>query len=144
VGRLVIDLRAGTVIHLVVSDRQFRGRLAPLSLVDVDAATGTIRLRCTIVEFGKLGPAVRSSRGVQLSPMPASVQTRLNILRTLPASRVALRWVVNTSGVLPVFPGREPLVGLAAGPGTQRLDCRCGEGEGAAGRFGLGLAVRAH
>jgi sporulation protein YlmC with PRC-barrel domain len=35
-SRLVMELRARTVTHLVVSDRQFQGRLAPLSLVDAD------------------------------------------------------------------------------------------------------------
>ena len=40
---------------------------------------------------------VRSSRGVQLFPIPASLHTRLNILRTFPASRAVPRWVVNTS-----------------------------------------------
>src|SRR5271166_472543 len=47
----------------------------------------------------KLTKEVRSSRGVQLSPIPASVQMRLNILRTFPASSAAPRWVVNTSPV---------------------------------------------
>src|SRR5207253_7442774 len=42
-------------------------------------------------------------------------------------------------GVLPVVPGREPLTGLEAGPGTEREYCRCGEAEGAAGSFGLGI-----
>jgi hypothetical protein len=46
-------------------------------------------------------------------------------------------------GVLPVFRGCAALIGLAAGPGAQRLDCCCGEAEGAAGSFGLGLAVGA-
>jgi hypothetical protein len=57
VSRLVIHPRARTVTHLVVNDRQFQGRLVPVSLVDLDAATGQIRLRCTIAEFGKLGHA---------------------------------------------------------------------------------------
>ncbi len=56
-SRLVMDPRTRTVTHLVVNDRQFQGRLAPLSLVDVNATTGQIRLRCTIAEFGKLGHA---------------------------------------------------------------------------------------
>lgn len=59
-SRLVIDPRAGTVTHLVVNDRQFQGRLVPVSLADVDAATGQIRLRCTIAEFDKLDPASRT------------------------------------------------------------------------------------
>jgi sporulation protein YlmC with PRC-barrel domain len=57
VSRLVIDPRARTVTHLVVNDRQFQDRLVPLNLVDVDATTGKIRLRCTIAEFEKLSPA---------------------------------------------------------------------------------------
>jgi hypothetical protein len=59
-GRLVIDPRARTVTHLVVNDRQFQGRLVPVSLVDIEAATGQIRLRGTIAEFGKLDPASRT------------------------------------------------------------------------------------
>jgi hypothetical protein len=57
VRRVVIHLRARTVTHLVVNDCQFQGPLVPLNLVDVDAATGKIRLRCTIAQFEKLGPA---------------------------------------------------------------------------------------
>ncbi len=57
VNRVVIHLRGRTVTHLVVNDRQFQGRLVPLDLVDVDAATGTIGLRCTIAEFEKLNTA---------------------------------------------------------------------------------------
>ena len=49
----------------------------------------------------------------------------------------------DQSGVVPVVPGREPLIGLAAGPGAQRLDCHHGEAEGAAGPLGLGVAVGA-
>lgn len=54
---LVIDPRARTVTHPVANDRQFQGRLVPVSLADLDAATGQIRLRCTIAEFEKLAPA---------------------------------------------------------------------------------------
>jgi hypothetical protein len=57
VSRLVIDPRARTVAHLVVDDRQIQGRLVPLNLVDLDAATGRIRLRCSIAEFEGLDPA---------------------------------------------------------------------------------------
>jgi hypothetical protein len=57
VSRVVIHLRARTVTHLVVNDRRFQGRLVPLDLAGVDAATGTIRLRCTIAEFETLDPA---------------------------------------------------------------------------------------
>jgi hypothetical protein len=57
VSRLVIDPCARTVTHLVVNDHQLQGRLVPLSLLDVDAATGQIRLRCGPAEFEKLHPA---------------------------------------------------------------------------------------
>ena len=46
-------------------------------------------------------------------------------------------------GVLPVVPGCEPLAGLAVGPVAECVDGGCGEGEGAAGSFGLGVAVGA-
>jgi hypothetical protein len=59
-SRLVIDPRARPVTHLVVDDRQFQGRLVPLSLAGVDATTGQIRVGCTIAEFGKLDPASRT------------------------------------------------------------------------------------
>ena len=61
-SRVVVHRRARTVTHLVVNDRQLQGRLVPLDLVDVDTATGKIRLRCTIAEFGKLDPASRTMR----------------------------------------------------------------------------------
>jgi sporulation protein YlmC with PRC-barrel domain len=56
----VIDPRARTITHLVVNDRQFQGRLVPLQLVDVDAATGKIRLRCNVAAVGRLDPASRT------------------------------------------------------------------------------------
>jgi hypothetical protein len=59
-SRLVIDPGARSVTHLVVDDRQFQGRLVPLSLVDVDTATGQIRLRCTITQFEKFDPASKT------------------------------------------------------------------------------------
>ena len=56
-SRVVVDRRARTVTHLVVHDRQLQGRLVPLDLVDVDAATGKIRLRCPTAEFQRLDAA---------------------------------------------------------------------------------------
>jgi sporulation protein YlmC with PRC-barrel domain len=55
--RVVVDPIARTVTHLVVEPkhRQGLGRLVPLDLVD--AATGEIRLRCTIAEFEELDDA---------------------------------------------------------------------------------------
>jgi hypothetical protein len=58
--RVVIDPRTRTVTHLVVNDRRLQGRLVPVDLVDVDAATAKIRLRCTVAAFGKLDPADRT------------------------------------------------------------------------------------
>src|SRR5258708_2932162 len=49
--------------------------------------------------LSRLTKVVRSSRGGQPTPEPASVQMRLNIFRTLPASSAAPRWLVNTSPV---------------------------------------------
>ena len=57
VSRLVVDPRARAVTHLVVNDLRLKGRLVPVSLVDVDAATGQIRLSCAAAEFEKLQPA---------------------------------------------------------------------------------------
>jgi sporulation protein YlmC with PRC-barrel domain len=54
---LVVDPRARTVTHLVVNDRQFHGRLVPLSVVEVDATTGQMRLRCSSAELERLHPA---------------------------------------------------------------------------------------
>ena len=54
VSRLVIDPAARAITHLVV-DRDHQGQLVPLALVE--AATGGIRLRCTIAEFENLDPA---------------------------------------------------------------------------------------
>jgi hypothetical protein len=42
---------------------------------------------------------VRSSRGIQPSPVPAAVHTRLNIFRMFPPSSAAPRWEVKTSPV---------------------------------------------
>jgi len=57
VSRLVVDPRARAVTHLVVNDHRLQGRLVPASLVDADAATGQIRLRCATADFEKLQPA---------------------------------------------------------------------------------------
>ena len=54
VSRLVIDPAARAITHLVV-DRDYQGQLVPLGLVE--AATGEIRLRCTVAEFENLDPA---------------------------------------------------------------------------------------
>jgi len=52
--RVVVDPIARTVTHLVVEPKHriALGRLVPLTLID--AATGQIRLRCTLAQFEKL------------------------------------------------------------------------------------------
>lgn len=57
--RVVVDPVNEVVTHLVVepTHREGLGRLVPLDLVDVDAASGNVTLRCSIEEFGKLEAA---------------------------------------------------------------------------------------
>jgi hypothetical protein len=56
VSRAILDPAARRVTHLVIEARHGAGgRLVPLDLVE--AATGEIRLRCTLDEFGRLDPA---------------------------------------------------------------------------------------
>ncbi|HUA29141.1 MAG TPA: PRC-barrel domain-containing protein [Streptosporangiaceae bacterium] len=60
VRRVIVDPVARTLTHLVVEPggRLGLARLVPLDLVDMaDAATGTIRIRCTLAEFARLDPA---------------------------------------------------------------------------------------
>jgi hypothetical protein len=59
VRRTILDPNADTVTHLVIQPRYHTdaGRLVPVSLVDVDADTNEITLRCTLAEFGRLDPA---------------------------------------------------------------------------------------
>jgi sporulation protein YlmC with PRC-barrel domain len=56
-SRVAVDPVARAVTHLVVEPKHDPGfgRLVPLDLVDATAAG--IRLRCTLAEFDKLGPA---------------------------------------------------------------------------------------
>jgi hypothetical protein len=57
VSRMIIDPATDTVTHLVVTPRHRReaARLVPADLVDT--ASGDIRLRCTLAEFGRLDHA---------------------------------------------------------------------------------------
>jgi sporulation protein YlmC with PRC-barrel domain len=57
--RVVVDPVAEVVTHLVVepTHREGLGRLVPLDLVDVDAASGDVTLRCSTEEFAKLEAA---------------------------------------------------------------------------------------
>jgi sporulation protein YlmC with PRC-barrel domain len=60
VRRVIVDPVARSLTHLVVEPKGRLGlaRLVPLDLVDMaDAATGTIRIRCTLAEFARLDPA---------------------------------------------------------------------------------------
>jgi sporulation protein YlmC with PRC-barrel domain len=73
VRRVIVDPVAQTLTHLVVEPKGRLGlaRLVPLDLVDMaDAATGAIRIRCTLAEFARLDPAeetqfVPGTRGYQ-------------------------------------------------------------------------------
>ena len=60
VTRVIVDPLTRAVTHLVVEPkhRHGSGRLVPLDLID--AATGDIRLHCTLAEFEKLDPAVET------------------------------------------------------------------------------------
>jgi len=60
VTRVVVDPVARAVTHLVIEPkhRYDPGRLVPLDLID--AATGQVRLRCTLADFKKLDPAHES------------------------------------------------------------------------------------
>ncbi len=57
VSRMIVDPATRSVTHLVIDPKHGGepGRLVPLDLVDT--ATGDIRLRCTLAEFGRLEPA---------------------------------------------------------------------------------------
>jgi sporulation protein YlmC with PRC-barrel domain len=57
--RVVVDPVAEVVTHLVVEPkhREGLGRLVPLDLVDVDAASGDVTLHCSVEELGKLEAA---------------------------------------------------------------------------------------
>ncbi len=57
VRRVVVDPVAETVTHLVVEPehREGEGRLVPVGIAEV--TEGGVRLRCTLGEFEKLGPA---------------------------------------------------------------------------------------
>jgi sporulation protein YlmC with PRC-barrel domain len=60
VRRVVVDPVANTLTHLVVEPKGRLGlaRLVPLDLVDLaDAATGEIRIRCSLADFARLDPA---------------------------------------------------------------------------------------
>ena len=60
VTRVIVDPITRALTHLVVEPkhRHGSGRLVPLDLID--AATGDIRLHCTLAEFEKLDPAVET------------------------------------------------------------------------------------
>jgi sporulation protein YlmC with PRC-barrel domain len=57
--RVVVNPVAEVVTHLVVepTHREGLGRLVPLDLVEVDAASGDVTLRCSVDEFEKLAHA---------------------------------------------------------------------------------------
>jgi sporulation protein YlmC with PRC-barrel domain len=57
--RVVVNPVQEVVTHLVVEPphREGLGRLVPLDLVEVDASSGDVTLRCSLEEFGKLAHA---------------------------------------------------------------------------------------
>ena len=68
VSRVIVNPVAREVTHLVVDPkhRHGPGRLVPVDLVD--AATGQIRLRCTLAEFQALRPAEETESVPDLDP----------------------------------------------------------------------------
>ena len=76
---------------------------------------------------------VRSSRGVQPSPIPASVQNPLEHLPDVPrVQRGAEMDGEHQPGILPSSAGQEPLVRLGFPQQAERLSRHYGQGEGAA------------
>jgi hypothetical protein len=68
VSRIIVSPAAREVTHLVVGSghRNGPGRLVPVDLVD--AATGQIRLRCTLAGFQALRPAQQTEAVPDLDP----------------------------------------------------------------------------
>ena len=68
VSRVIVNPVAREVTHLVVDPKRLHGpgRLVPVDLAD--AATGQIRLRCTLAEFQTLRPAEESESVPDLDP----------------------------------------------------------------------------
>ena len=68
VSRVIVNPVAREVTHLVVDPKRRHGpgRLVPIDLVD--AATGQIRLRCTLAEFQTLRPAEETEGVPDLDP----------------------------------------------------------------------------
>jgi len=68
VSRIIVDPVSREVTHLAVDPehRHGPGRLVPVDLVD--AATGQIRLRCTLAEFQTLQPAQEAESVGDLDP----------------------------------------------------------------------------
>jgi len=68
VSRIIVNPVAREVTHLAVDPKRRHGpgRLVPLDLVD--AATGQIRLRCTLAEFQALRPAQQTEGVPGLDP----------------------------------------------------------------------------
>jgi sporulation protein YlmC with PRC-barrel domain len=68
VSRIIVEPSAREVTHLVIDqkNRNGLGRLVPIDLVD--AASGQIRLRCTLAEFQALRPAQETEVVPDLDP----------------------------------------------------------------------------
>ena len=93
VSRIIVNPATREVTHLAVDPkhRPGPGRLVPVDLVD--AATGQIRLRCTLAEFQALPPSQETEAVPDLDPTghPHHVSARKTGLRTYP-------WMIRDSG----------------------------------------------
>jgi len=88
VGRIIVNPVTRAVTHLAVhpSHRRSPGRLVPVDLVD--AATGQIRLRCTLAEFQTLRPAQEAESVRGLDPTgQANAPKQVNLFVWLHAAR---------------------------------------------------------
>ena len=93
----------------------------------------------------KLTNEVRSSRGVQPSPIPCRGAGAFEHLPDVPGIQGGAEVAgEHQPAVLPRLPGRSPFLSLGFGQAAERRHGQPGQGEGAAGPLGLGLAVHAH
>jgi sporulation protein YlmC with PRC-barrel domain len=89
VNRIVIDPATRAVTHLVIDPRHHHrmpGRLVPVDLVD--SASGEVRIRCTLAEFGNLEPAESAQlvEGIPSGLGPAGMPTPLGIPHAVEAT----------------------------------------------------------
>ncbi|MGH8981495.1 MAG: PRC-barrel domain-containing protein [Acidimicrobiales bacterium] len=101
--RLVVDSAEDAVTHLVVGTRHAASRLVPADLVDT-TAPHSIRLRCTLAQFGAFAPAEE----VEIRPgLRRDVEPTMGTIRA--AARVGAM-VKNPDGL--ANPDVDPPLGL--------------------------------